>query len=248
MELKTFFQEHNKIALGFSGGVDSSYLLYAAKAYGADVFPIFIKSQFQPDFELEDATRLADMLDIKMKVVYLDALQDSQVAENSQKRCYYCKQNMFNALTKAARAAGYLEIIDGTNASDEAEDRPGMQALKEMKVLSPLRLCGVTKEAVRQQSKEAGLFSWNKPAYACLATRIPTGETITDDMLHNVEQAEAELSKMGFHDFRVRVFGEAARLQLTEAQLGKAIAERENIREVLKPFFTAVLIDLEERK
>lgn len=248
MELKEFFKVHSKVALGFSGGVDSSYLLYAAKESGADVFPIFVKSQFQPEFELEDAIRLTNTLGIKMNVVQFDALGDYKVLENNSERCYYCKQNIFGTLMETAKAAGYTQIMDGTNASDDAGDRPGMRALKEMKVLSPLRECGITKPEVRERSKAAGLFTWDKPAYACLATRIPTNQPITEELLTKVEQSEKILSNMGYRDFRVRVFNGAARLQLRAHEFEKAVAERAAIRESLKPYFDVVLIDLEERE
>lgn len=247
MELKDFFREHPKVALGFSGGVDSSYLLYAAQKYGEDVRAYFIKSQFQPDFELADASRLANQLGIELHVIPCDILSEQTVTENPSDRCYYCKNRIFSLLAEAAKKDGYELIIDGTNASDESGDRPGMRALAEMEVLSPLRLCGITKAQVRQRSKEAGLFTWDKPAYACLATRIPTGQIITAADLKRVESAEGELSAMGFSDFRVRLFSQGARLQLQAAQMHQAIEQRNEIKANLKPYFDTVLLDLEER-
>lgn len=227
--------------------MDSSYLIWAAKEYGADVHGYFIKSQFQPDFELEDARRLAADIGMEFTVIDVDALADSAVAENPADRCYHCKNRIFRALIEAARADGYDTIIDGTNASDDAGDRPGMRALEEMKVLSPLRLCGITKAQVRELSKEAGLFTWDKPAYACLATRIPTGEEITGEKLSRVEGAERALMAMGYSDFRVRYFHGAARLQFNGMQWPEAAAQHREIKEALKPYFDTVLIDLEER-
>ena len=171
MTLQEFFAAHPKVALGFSGGVDSSYLLYAAKQAGADVRPYFAKTQFQPEFELEDAKRLAELVDIELTILPYDVLPAAGF--NPPDRCYYCKTALFGALVARAKADGYDTIIDGTNASDDAGDRPGMKALQEMQVLSPLRLCGLTKQDIREKSKEAGLFTWDKPSYACLATRFP---------------------------------------------------------------------------
>ena len=141
MTLQEFFVAHPKVALGFSGGVDSSYLLYAAKQAGADVRPYFAKTQFQPEFELEDAKRLAELVDIELTILPYDVLPTAGF--NPPDRCYYCKTALFGALVAQAKADGYDTIIDGTNASDDAGERPGMKALQEMQVLSPLRLCGL---------------------------------------------------------------------------------------------------------
>ena len=227
MELRDFFQECPKVALGFSGGVDSAYLLYAALDHGAQVRPYFIKTAFQPQFELEDARRLCAQLGVELTVVELDVLQIPGVAENPPDRCYHCKRVLFGRLRQQAQADGYTVLIDGTNASDDAGDRPGMRALGELSVCSPLRECGITKAQVRALSKEAGLFTWDKPAYACLATRVPTGEAITPETLRKVEAAEEALFSLGYSDLRVRVFHGAARLQLPGQQLEQAAKERD---------------------
>ena len=247
MTLKQFFQENPRCALGFSGGVDSAYLLYAGVKAGADIRPYFIKTTFQPAFELADAQKLAQGLGVEVTVLELDALADPRVAANPADRCYFCKQNLFRTLKERAIADGYPVLLDGTNASDEAGDRPGMRALTELSVRSPLRECGLTKAEIRARSREAGLFTWDKPAYACLATRVPTGETITADILARVEGAEDALFRLGYTDFRVRVFHGAARLQLPRGQMERAVREAEELRQALKPYFTPILLDLEGR-
>lgn len=247
MELSDFFREHPKAALGFSGGTDSAYLLHAGLACGADIRPYYIKTAFQPDFELADARRLAKELGAELEILEYDVLAHKEIAANPANRCYYCKTALFSTLRRAAQADGYTLLLDGTNASDEASDRPGMKALSEMAVRSPLRECGLTKTEIRKRSREAGLFTWNKPAYACLATRIPAGEPFDREILHRVEGAENALFSMNFADFRVRVCGGAARLQVPASQLLRAAEEREEIRNVLKPFFDVVLLDLETR-
>ena len=247
MTLEQFFQENPKCALGFSGGVDSAYLLYAGVKAGADIRPYFIKTAFQPAFELADAQKLAEGLGVEVTVLELDALADPRVAANPADRCYYCKQNLFRTLKERAIADGYPVLLDGTNASDEAGDRPGMRALAELSVRSPLRECGLTKAEIRARSREAGLFTWDKPAYACLATRVPTGETITAETLARVEGAEDALFRLGYTDFRVRVFHGAARLQLPRGQMERAVREAETIQAALKPYFTPILLDLEGR-
>lgn len=247
MELREFFQQCPKVALGFSGGVDSAYLLYAGVQAGAQVRPYFVKTAFQPQFELEDARRLCKELGVELTVLELDILSVPKVGENPPDRCYHCKRALFGALRQRALEDGFSLLIDGTNASDDAGDRPGMRALGELSVRSPLRECGITKAQVRELSREAGLFTWNKPAYACLATRIPTGETITQKALTQVEGAEDALFRLGYRDLRVRVFHGAARLQLPGDQLEKAAQQREAIREALAPWFDTVLLDLKQR-
>ena len=247
MTLEQFFQENPRCALGFSGGVDSAYLLYAGVKAGADIRPYFIKTAFQPAFELADAQKLARGLGVEVTVLELDALADPRVAANPADRCYFCKQNLFRTLKERAIADGYPVLLDGTNASDEAGDRPGMRALAELSVRSPLRECGLTKAEIRARSREAGLFTWDKPAYACLATRVPAGETITADLLARVEGAEDALFRLGYTDFRVRVFHSAARLQLPRGQMERAVREAETIQAALKPYFTPILLDLEGR-
>lgn len=247
MTLQEFFTESPKAALGFSGGVDSSYLLWAAVNAGADIAPYYIQTAFQPAFELEDAKRLCAQIGVKLNVIQLDALADPRVAANPANRCYYCKVGLFGALRARAKADGYDLLLDGTNASDDAGDRPGMKALREMEVRSPLRECGLTKAMIRQESRKAGLFTWDKPAYACLATRVPTGRTITPELLRRVEGAETALFALGFTDFRVRLYDDAARLQLREGQLAKAVEQRQAIRQTLAPWFDVVLLDTQTR-
>ncbi len=243
MTLQEFFKENPKAALGFSGGVDSSYLLWAGLKYGMEVRPYYVKTQFQPEFEYKDAMALAGSLGVRVTVLELDVLQNRAVAENPENRCYFCKSAIFGAIAERAAADGFGLVIDGTNASDDAGDRPGMKALGELSVRSPLRECGLTKERIRALSREAGLFTWNKPAYACLATRIPAGTEISPELLKNTEKAEAFLFSLGFSDFRIRYFNGAARLQLPESQLSKALELRQVIEEELCRYYSGVLLD-----
>ena len=247
MEIQDFFQQQSKVALAFSGGVDSSYLLYAAVKNGAQVQPYYVKTAFQPQFEYEDALRLASQLGIQVKTIQLNPLEDAQVAANPGNRCYYCKRHIFTAITNAARKDGFSVLLDGTNASDRVDDRPGMKALQELCVLSPLRLCGLTKDEIRRRSKEAGLFTWAKPAYACLATRIPTGTTITLEDLERTERCEAFLMQLGFSGFRIRLMDGCARLEMPEEQLPLLLSRRIEVLDRLKKDYQKVLLDLEVR-
>lgn len=244
MDLQTFFNENQEVALGFSGGVDSSYLLYAAKQWAQRVGAYYIKTSFQPEFEFTDARRLAEELGVELRVIRADILLNEAVARNPADRCYHCKTALFSLLGTEAARDGFPLLIDGTNASDDAGDRPGMRALRELSVRSPLRECGITKAEVRRLSREAGLFTWDKPAYACLATRIPTGQAITAELLEKVEGAEDRLFSLGFTDFRVRILGDGARLQLPENQLEQALRQREEICRRLEPYFKTVMLDL----
>ncbi len=247
MELTRFFQEHPKAAIAFSGGVDSAYLLYAAAASGAQVTAYFVKTQFQPAFELEDAKVLAEALGLPLKILTADILCQKIVVSNPPDRCYHCKKHLFSVIRTAAMADGYPLLLDGTNASDDASHRPGMKVLSELSVRSPLRECGLTKEQIRSLSKQAGLFTHNKPAYACLATRIPTGELITAEKLAKTEAAEAFLASLGFRDFRLRIQGSGAKLQLREDDLPLVLKNRIQILEALKPYYDSLVLDLEVR-
>lgn len=247
MVLKEFFSDHPKAAIAFSGGVDSAYLLFAALQSGADVCAYYVKSAFQPEFELEDARRLAEKLHAKMRILPVDVLADSTVCSNPANRCYYCKKVIFSNIAAAAAEDGYTLLLDGTNASDDAADRPGMRALRELQVRSPLRECGLSKDEIRRLSKEAGLFTWDKPAYACLATRIPTGTEITAAKLEKTERAENFLMGLGFSDFRVRLLGEDAKLQVRAEQLNLLLTHREEILRELKQDYRNILLDLEVR-
>lgn len=248
MNLTDFFREEPKVALGFSGGVDSSYLLYAGLQAGADIKAYYIKTDFQPQFEQEDAERMARELGANLEVISMDICAQPDVVKNPENRCYYCKQVLFAAVVKKALEDGYPTVIDGTNASDAVEDRPGMRALMELSVRSPLRECGLTKAEIRRRSKEAGLFTWDKPAYACLATRVPSGQRIHPALLQKVERAEGALFSMGFRDFRVRVIGEdTAKIQLPEATLEQGVFRRVEIRKALAEDFSTILLDLKGR-
>ena len=159
MKIALFFKNNPRVAVAFSGGVDSAYLLYAAKQFAQEVQAYYVKSAFQPQFELEDALRLAGELAVPMRILTVDVLSSDVIASNPADRCYHCKRKIFEAIRQAAEADHFSVLLDGTNASDDAADRPGMRAIEELSVLSPLRECGLTKAEIRLRSKEAGLFT-----------------------------------------------------------------------------------------
>ncbi len=245
--LRDFFKKHRKVALAFSGGVDSAYLLYAAKVCGADVCAFFAHTPFQPKFEVNDAHRMAKEQGVPLCVLPIDVLNEEQIAQNTAERCYFCKVQIMQSIIKAAGERGYTVLLDGSNASDDESERPGMRALKELSVLSPLRLAGITKQQVRALSKSAGLFTWDKPAYACLATRISTGQRIDKETLSRVQSAEAALMEMGFSDIRVRVRKNSAKLQLPQSRFGLALQKHKQIAELLLRYFDEAVLDLTPR-
>lgn len=246
-ELREYLHALPRAAIAFSGGVDSSYLLYAALSCGVPVNAYYVNSQFQPQFELEDAKRLAKELCAGMTVIPLDVLADETVKANPPDRCYHCKRMIFGQILKRAAADGYTVLMDGSNASDDADDRPGMRALAELKVLSPLREAGLTKDRIRELSRKAGLFTWDKPAYACLATRVPAGTVLDAGTVGKIEKAENELLRMGFTDFRVRVTGTAAKLQFPGPQILPAAQRHAELTQALSEWFSDVLLDLKPR-
>jgi len=244
-DLSQFFRKNKRIAIAFSGGVDSSYLAYAAKAAGCEVRAYFVKSQFQPKFELDEAVSFAAIHGIPLTVDALNALDDPTVVSNTRGRCYHCKIHILNRLWSLAKIDGFEVLCDGTNADDDEADRPGMKALREQGVSSPLREYGLTKADIRRLSKEAGLSTHDKPSYACLATRIPEGTKITAALLEKVEYAEEVLFKMGFSDLRVRFTPpNGAKIQLPSNQLEAAMAKKAQILSEFTTLFDSIVLDL----
>lgn len=244
MMIQDFFQKKNRVALAFSGGADSAFLLSVGKQSGCDIYPYYVKTPFQTQVETDDAQHLADVIGVSLKTIQLDVLSLPSIVRNENDRCYHCKHSIFNIIKLAADAEGCEMIIDGTNASDDIDGRPGMQALREFGVRSPLRECGLSKLQIRELSRQEGLSTWNKPANACLATRIPVGTPIKYETLKKVEQAENYLSGLGFSDFRVRVFHEGAKIQLLDTQFDQACAMRLDILNHFSQYFDEIFIDL----
>ncbi len=188
--LDAFFARAPRLALAFSGGCDSSYLLMAAVAAGCEVGAYCVKTAFQADFELEDARRVLNEVHsrypeakVELRVLELDILPQRDICANPPDRCYLCKRFILGAVRDAAAREGYAMLIDGTNASDNPERRPGFRALAELSVVSPLRRAGLTKDDVRVASRKRGLSTAEKPSFSCLATAVPEGTPITEESL-----------------------------------------------------------------
>lgn len=243
MNLQQYFSAHPRGTLAFSGGTDSAFLLWAALDAGAEVHPYFIDTPFQPRWERAGALALCKRLNVPLTVLKADPLSCSDIRENPANRCYYCKRLLFSTLCQAAEEAGLPLLWEGTNASDDAADRPGMKALAELGVESPLRLCGLTKAEIRARSKAAGLPTWDKPSYACLATRFPTGRPVTLEELARVEHGERALLDLGFSDLRLRLRDWGALLQLPKDQHAAAQARWGELCQILEPVFGTVKLD-----
>ena len=241
--LGTFFSSHPRIALGYSGGTDSAFLLYEAVEHGADVLPVMVRTAFCTPDEVENASRLCSDEGSDLVVIDLDVLSSPEISSNGPDRCYHCKRAMFSALISKAAENGYHEVMDGTNASDPEDDRPGMRAIRELGVLSPLKECGITKEDVRRMSREAGLPTWDRATNSCLATRVDTGIPLNRDILELVLRSEEAVASLGFTGFRVRTDGMHARLQTTAAQHGEAERRWDELRSALAPMFRDVRLD-----
>jgi uncharacterized protein len=212
--LLSLIAARKSVAVAFSGGVDSSFLCHAAfAALGARAIAVTVVSPMLPKSELDAAIDLARRIGIAhVRVEEMEI--DGEVAENPRERCYFCKKLEFGSIRDAARTQGIDTVLDGTNLDDLTDHRPGLKALEELGILSPLREAGLAKAEIRALSRRFGLPTWDKPAFACLASRIPYGERIDRDKLGRVEQAEAYLRELGFRQFRVRSHGNIARIEV----------------------------------
>jgi len=212
------------VLVAFSGGVDSSLVLAAARqALGARVLAVTACSPTYPDHEKDQAAAIAQRLGARHEFVDSDEFEDPSYRANPPNRCYYCKQELFRKLQAVAAREGLPVIVDGSNADDEGDFRPGRNAAKEFGVRSPLAELGLGKSLIRQMAKAQGLPNWDQPACACLASRIPYGQEITPLRLRRVAQAEAALRDIGFRTVRVRDHGTLARIEIPREEIDRAL-------------------------
>lgn len=235
--------------VAFSGGVDSSVVLAAATtALGAErVVAVTATSVTMIDPELEAARNCAAALGVRHAVIETDELDDEDYAANTTERCYFCRRHLTAALNELAREEGFASVLDGATSDDLRDHRPGLRAAEEAGVRHPLIEAGLGKDAVRRVARELGLVVWDKPANACLATRIPYGEPITPAALRQVAEAEEVLRRLGFRQCRVRHHGTVARVEVEPADLARAVGAtmRSRIVEGLRTTgFVYVALDL----
>ena len=216
-ELLQYIKGLKKLAVAFSGGVDSTFLVYAAKeALGRKVLALTVDTEYVPDWEVSEAATWIKTTRVQHVIISVETPES--IRENPADRCYFCKQQLFGVLLAEAERWGFRNLAEGTNKDDEGHYRPGMKAIDELGILSPLRAVGLTKEEIRELSKQFGLPTWNKPANACLLTRIPYNTTITGEELRRIESGEQFLFGNGFEGARLRSHGEIARIELQAGQ------------------------------
>ena len=248
-QLKKTLTKMESVLVAYSGGVDSTFLLKVAKeVLGDRVVAVTARSLTYPDYEIEDARRMAKGLNVKHMIIQTDELANTKFVNNSQDRCYWCKKELFWKLTELAKEYKLNYILDGSNYDDQKDFRPGMKATDEFGVRSPLKETGFTKEEIRSFSKRLGLSTWNKPSLACLASRFPYGMKITQDNLVKIDKAESFLRRLGLTQVRVRHHNDVARIEVLKEQLPKLLKKeiREKIISKFKELgYAYVTVDLE---
>ncbi|MDO8986927.1 MAG: ATP-dependent sacrificial sulfur transferase LarE [Coriobacteriia bacterium] len=237
----------DSVLVAYSGGVDSTLLAFAAHVVlGERCLAVLARSDTYPESEVEYARRIATELGLRLHEVETYELIDPQFRANTPDRCYYCKSELFGLLRAVADSRGLTYVLDGSNVDDSADFRPGSRAGVELGVKSPLAEVGFTKKEIREVAALLGLPNWDKPSMACLASRFPYGEAITEDRLLRVARAENSLRAMGLRQFRVRAHGDVARLEVEPSEMQTAWEMREIVTTAIKTAgFTFVAQDLD---
>lgn len=226
LKLEEYLKELGSIAVAYSSGVDSTFLLKVAKDVLKDnVIAVTARSASFPKRELDEATEFCKKEGIRQLFVDIDEMSIEGFRKNPVNRCYYCKHEVFTRITEAAVNCGIKYVAEGSNIDDNGDYRPGLKAVEELGIKSPLRYAGLTKSEIRALSKELGLPTWEKPSFACLASRFVYGEAITEEKLGMVDRAEQMLLDLGFKQFRVRVHGNIARIEVLPEEISKLMEE-----------------------
>jgi uncharacterized protein len=229
--LRELLAGYRSVLIAFSGGVDSAYLAIAAHAaLGARALAITADSPSYPDTHRQLALSIARDFGFGHEIIHTAELDRPEYRANPANRCYYCKDELYSQLAAVAKSRDFAVVIDGNNADDRGDYRPGRQAAREHGVRSPLDEADLTKDDIRELARAAGLASWDEPASACLSSRIPYGQEVTDDRLRQIERAEQVVRDLGFRIFRVRHHDTVARLEIARAEMPRALEPEVNAR------------------
>lgn len=246
-ELVDYIKSLGRVAVAFSGGVDSTFLLRVCQdAIGKDVIGITVKAPYIPDREIKEVEDIVE--ELKIEHYFLEFPMLEAIKYNPEDRCYICKTHVFSKIKEFSKEIGINYVVDGSNLDDTKDYRPGMKALKELNIKSPLLECKFTKKDIREISKELGLVTWDKPSYACLLSRIPYGEEIKIEELKKIEQGESYLAEVGFKGARIRSYGDLARIEVYNEQMNNFLDKniRRSVIEGLKNVgYKYVTLDLE---
>lgn len=247
-KLKEIIKKLNKVVIAYSGGLDSSFLLkICSDTLGKEnVIAVNAISPTYPERERKFAENFAEKIGVKLIQIETEEFKDENFVKNPPDRCFYCKMELFRKLEEIRREFNFDWIIDGSNKDDEKDYRPGMRAKEIFKVISPLKEANLTKKDIRKYSKKLGLPTWDKPALACLASRIPYGKEISVEKLKRIEKGEDFLWELGFKQVRLRDYEDIARIEVDEKEIGKVIKNRKKIVEYLKKIgYKFITVDLE---
>lgn len=245
--LRLWLRDAKRVLVSYSGGVDSSLVLrVATEELEQEAMGIMAVSPSLPEGERQQAVELAQVMGARLKLIHTTETDDPRYQANGANRCFHCKDHVYQVLRRYADEHHFDRVVDGMNVEDTQDVRPGRAAAKLHGIESPLHELGFTKTDIRDAARHLGLSNWNKPAAACLASRVPYGTAVTPDLLHRIEIAEASLNDLGFDELRVRHHGDVARLEVPEASFDEVMLQRSKLVELVKRAgYTYVSLDLQ---